>query len=161
MHLCYLRVACCIYMNKGIVCLFCLFLANFENFGKMVSSVQGGKIVWCFLSTVAKLSGVFCPRWQKGVVSFVHPGKKCLVFFGSGVFCLAPNCNYCCLICYYCRFGNFCVTFISRFFHSRIIREFLNSRASIRVVGHFRGLKIGTLRISCKGRTIVFCRCNA
>ena len=39
------------------------------------------------------------------------------------------------------------MTFISRFFHFRIIREFLNSRASIRVVGHFRGIKIGTLHI--------------
>ena len=42
------------------------------------------------------------------------------------------------------------MTFISRFFHFRIIREFLNSRASIRVVGHFREIKIGTLRISCE-----------
>ena len=50
----------------------------------------------------------------------------------------------------YCGFGNFRVTFISRFFHFRIIREFLNSRASIRVVGHFRGLKIGALCISCE-----------
>ena len=66
-------------------------LANFENFGKMVSSVQGGKIVCSLLSTVAKLSGVFCPEWQKGVVSFVHPGKTCLVSFGFGVFCLAPG----------------------------------------------------------------------
>ena len=57
-----------------------------------MSSVQGGKIVWCLLSTVAKLSGVFCPQWQKGVVSFAHPGKKCLVSFGSCVFCLAPVC---------------------------------------------------------------------
>ena len=56
-----------------------------------MSSVQGGKIVWCLLSTVAKLSGVFCPQWLKGVVSFVHLGKKCPVSFGSGVFCLAPN----------------------------------------------------------------------
>ena len=53
----------------------------------MVSSVQGGKIVWCPLSTVAKLSGVFCQRWQKNVVSFVHPGKNSLVSFGSGVLC--------------------------------------------------------------------------
>ena len=60
------------------------------NFGEMVSSVHGGKIVWCLLSTVAKLSGVFCSPWQKGVVSFVHPGKKCLVSFGSGVFCPVP-----------------------------------------------------------------------
>ena len=52
----------------------------------MVSSVHGGKIVWCLLSTVAKLSGVFCPGWQKNVVSFVHPGKNSLVSFGSGVF---------------------------------------------------------------------------
>ena len=49
----------------------------------------------------------------------------------------------------YCGFGNFRLTFISRFFHFRIICEFLNSRASIRVVGHFRGLKIGALCISC------------
>ena len=45
----------------------------------------------------------------------------------------------------YCRFGNFRVTFISRFFDFRIIREVLNSRASIRVVGNFRGLKLGML----------------
>ena len=36
----------------------------------MVSSVQGGKIVWCLLSRVAK-----------DVVSFVHPGKNSLVSF--------------------------------------------------------------------------------
>ena len=41
-----------------------------------MSSVHGGKIVWCLLSTVAK-----------NVVSFVHPGKNSLVSFGSGVFC--------------------------------------------------------------------------
>ena len=56
-----------------------------------MSSVHGGKIVWCLLSTVAKKCGVFCSPWQKGVVSFVHPGKKCLVSFGSGVFCPAPR----------------------------------------------------------------------
>ena len=50
----------------------------------------------------------------------------------------------------YFGFGNFRVTFISRFFHFRIIIEFLNLRASIRVVGNFRGFKIGTRRISCK-----------
>ena len=50
----------------------------------------------------------------------------------------------------YCGFGNFRVTFISRFFHFRIIREFFNSRTSIRVVGHFRGLKNGALCISCE-----------
>ena len=50
----------------------------------------------------------------------------------------------------YCGFGNFRVTFISRFFHFRIIREFLNLRACIRVVGHFCGLKISTLCISCE-----------
>ena len=50
----------------------------------------------------------------------------------------------------YCGFGNVRVTFISRFFHFRIIREFLNSGASICVVGHFRGLKIGALCISCE-----------
>ena len=33
--------------------------------------------------------------------------------------------------------------FISRFFDFRIIREVLNSRENIRVVGHFRGLKLG------------------
>ena len=43
----------------------------------------------------------------------------------------------------YCRFGNFRATFISRFFDFLIIREVLNSRASIRVVGRFRGLKLG------------------
>ena len=63
----------------------------------MVSSVHGGKIVWCLLSTVAKLSGVFCPRWQKNVVSFVHPGKNSLVSFGSGVFC--PTFNYFYYVC--------------------------------------------------------------
>ena len=36
------------------------------------------------------------------------------------------------------------------FFHFQIFREFLNSRASIRVVGHFRGLKVGALCISCE-----------
>ena len=50
----------------------------------------------------------------------------------------------------YCGFGNFRVTFVSQFFHFRIICEFLNSRASIRVVCHFRGLKIGALCISCE-----------
>ena len=43
--------------------------------------------MWCLLFTLAKLSGVFCPRWQKNVASFVHPGKNSLVSFGSGVFC--------------------------------------------------------------------------
>ena len=43
--------------------------------------------MWCLLFTLAKLSGVFCPRWQNNVVSFVHPGKNSLVSFGSGVFC--------------------------------------------------------------------------
>ena len=42
------------------------------------------------------------------------------------------------------------MTFILRFFHFRIIRDFLNLRASIRVVGHFRGIKIATLRITCE-----------
>ena len=41
-----------------------------------MSSVHGGKIVWCLLSTVAK----------KNLVSFVHTGKNSLVSFGSGVF---------------------------------------------------------------------------
>ena len=36
----------------------------------MVSSVQGGRIVWCLLS-----------RMAKNVVSFVHPGKISLVSF--------------------------------------------------------------------------------
>ena len=43
----------------------------------------------------------------------------------------------------YCRFGIFRVTFISLIFDFRIIREVLNSRASICVVGHFRELKLG------------------
>ena len=42
------------------------------------------------------------------------------------------------------------MTFISRFFHFRIIRKFLILQASIRVVGRFRGLKIGSLCISCE-----------
>ena len=33
--------------------------------------------------------------------------------------------------------------FILRFFDFRIIHEVLNSRASISVVGHFQGLKLG------------------
>ena len=33
----------------------------------------------------------------------------------------------------YCKFGNFRVTFISRFFYIRIISEFLNSRVSVHV----------------------------
>ena len=58
----------------------------------------------------------------------------------------------------YCGFGNFRVTFISRFFHFRIIREFLNSRASIRAVSHFRGIKICTLGISCERQIDVMYR---
>ena len=50
------------------------------------------------------------------------------------------------------------MTFISRFFHFRIIREFLNSRASIHVVGHFLGIKIGTLHISCERQIDVMYR---
>ena len=56
-----------------------------------MSSVQGCKIIWCLLSTVAKLSGVFCPQWQKNVASFVHPGKKvwCLLFtLAKNAWCL-------------------------------------------------------------------------
>ena len=53
------------------------------------------------------------------------------------------------------------MTFISRFFHFRIIREFLNSRASIRVVGHFRGLKVGALCISCERQINVMHRIAA
>ena len=64
----------------------------FNKFEKIVSSVQGSKIVWCLLSRVAKWSGVFCPGWLKGVVSFVHPGKNRLVYFDPGLFCPAPNC---------------------------------------------------------------------
>ena len=37
------------------------------------------------------------------------------------------------------------MTFILRFFDFQIIREVLNSRASIRVVGNFRVLKLGML----------------
>ena len=58
----------------------------------------------------------------------------------------------------YCGFGNFRVTFISRFFHFRIIREFLNSRASIPAAGHFRGIKISTLGISCERQIDVMYR---
>ena len=61
----------------------------------------------------------------------------------------------------YCGFGNFRVTLISRFFHFRIIREFLNSRASIRVVGQLRGLKIGALCISCERQINVMHRIAA
>ena len=61
----------------------------------------------------------------------------------------------------YCGFGNFRVTFISRFIHFRIIREFLNSRASIHVVGHFCGLKIGALGISCERKINVMHRIAA
>ena len=61
----------------------------------------------------------------------------------------------------YCGFGNFRVTFISRFFHFRIIREFLNSRASIVVVGHLHGLKIGALCISCERQINVMHRSAA
>ena len=50
------------------------------------------------------------------------------------------------------------MTFISRVFHFRIICEFLNSRASIRVVGHFRRIKIGTLRILCERQIDVMYR---
>ena len=40
----------------------------------------------------------------------------------------------CCLVGKdYCKFGNFRVTFISRFFYFRIISEFLNSRVSVHV----------------------------
>ena len=53
------------------------------------------------------------------------------------------------------------MTFISQFFHFRIIREFLNSRASIRVVGHFHGLKIGALCISCERQINVMHRIAA
>ena len=34
----------------------------------------------------------------------------------------------------YCKFGNFCVTFISQFFHFRIISVLLNSRMNALVV---------------------------
>ena len=53
------------------------------------------------------------------------------------------------------------MTFISRFFHFRIIRKFLISRASIHVVGHFRGLKIGALCISCDRQINVMTRIAA
>ena len=52
----------------------------------MVSSVHGGKILSCLLSTVVKLPGVFCPGWQK-IWCLFHPGKNSLVSFGSSVFC--------------------------------------------------------------------------
>ena len=53
------------------------------------------------------------------------------------------------------------MTFISRFFHFRIIRELLNSRASIRVVGHFHGFKIDALCISCERQINVMHRIGA
>ena len=56
------------FFNNGVFC------QRWQN--SLVSSVHGGKILWCLLSTVAK-----------NVVSFVHPGKNSLVSFGSGVFC--------------------------------------------------------------------------
>ena len=65
-------------------------LANFENFGKMVSSVQDGKIVWCLLSTVAKLSGVFCPGCGCGV--FGSPWQKILGVFW--VWCLLSGSRF-------------------------------------------------------------------
>ena len=55
-----------------------------------MTSVQGGKTVWCLLSTVAKLSVVFCPQWQKGVVSFVHPGKNAWCLLGLVAFVWHP-----------------------------------------------------------------------
>ena len=61
----------------------------------------------------------------------------------------------------YCGFGNFRVTFISRFFQFRIIREFFNSRARSCVVGHFRRLKIGALCISCERQINVMHRIAA
>ena len=46
--------------------------------------------------------------------------------------------------------------FISRFFDFRIIHEVLNSRASICVVGHFRGLKLGMqIVVSQRSKVIV------
>ena len=53
------------------------------------------------------------------------------------------------------------MTFISQFFHFRIIHELLDSRASIRVVGYFRGLKIGALCISCEKQINVMHRIAA
>ena len=80
------------YSKNTFLWMWCLLI----YFLIMVSSVHGGKIVWCLLSTVTKLSGVFCPRWQKNVASFVHPGKNSLVSFGSGVFC--PTFGFLCEI---------------------------------------------------------------
>ena len=45
--------------------------------------------------------------------------------------------------------------FISRFFDLRIIREVLNSRANIRVVCHFRGLKLGIQIVVSKRSKVV------
>ena len=53
------------------------------------------------------------------------------------------------------------MTFISRFFHFRIIREFLNSLASIRVDGLFCVLKINALCISCERQINVMHRIAA
>ena len=49
-----------------------VFCPGWQN--SLVSSVHGGKIVWCLLSTVAKKCGVTL-------------AKNSLVSFGSGVFC--------------------------------------------------------------------------
>ena len=53
------------------------------------------------------------------------------------------------------------MTFISRFFQFRFIREFLNSRASIPVVGRFRGLIFGALCVSCERQINVMNRIAA
>ena len=44
---------------------------------------------------------------------------------------------------------------ISQIFYFGIIREVLNSRASIRVVGHFRELKLGIFCFSSERQTVV------
>ena len=93
-----------------------VFRPGLQN--NLVSSVHGGKIVWCLLSTVAKTCGVFCSPWQKGVVSFVHPGKKCLVSFGSGVFCPAPQ-HTC------AHFSEKC-WFVTAHFHSIHLRAYFS-----------------------------------
>ena len=57
------------FSNNGVFC------QRWQN--SLVSSVHGGKIVWCLLSTVAK-----------NVVSFVHPGKIAWCLLGLVSFVL-------------------------------------------------------------------------
>ena len=72
------------YSKNTFLWMQCLLI----NFLILVSSVHGGKIDWCLLSTVAKLSGVFCPRWQKNLVSFFTLAKIAWCLLGLVSFVL-------------------------------------------------------------------------